>query len=550
MTRPAARKLIDWARPPLWLPALVLLLLTLPSIGRGDGFSPRGFKPDDTAWYSAIAVQTWRDFAEGKTELPGWELFGPRAMVDTGEKGPMPIEVPYYNKPPLAFVVHGFFLWLLGAIPAAARLPSILAAAATVWVVTRIGSRAINLQAGVTCGLALALTLEFVRHTQAFSLDLWLTLFSACATWAVVAARDDSPRHIHCLVTYAWFAGVMIGLSLLTKPLVGLIMVPIFLAWLILERPASTPRWSIFCIAITFTAAVVAFPWHWLMNLGTDGVFMDQYFGREIADRAAGGISNLNQDAGNPLYYLAILGETYWPWLAACIVGAWAALRPMHDVPIDTEAGVFRRRAHSLMRLGLMAAMVWLVVLSVFPDKRPRYLLVAYPFMAMLAGAWIDWAAASGRYVWLNDVRRFVFAWCLPAAAVLGVVLAVADPGKPRDKQYDELLTWLETQPGAPWWDDRDGLNSAMRNLYIGGFSGQRAAVLYLETGLWPVPTDPNNDGERLQPNPGALIVYHVRDGLAPGSNEEAVFRSGDLTVTRLRELPWEPQDITDPGEQ
>ncbi len=514
--------------PPLWLGALVLVLLALPSIGRGDGFSAHGFKPDDTAWYSAIAVQTLRDSWQCRN-LPGVIMWGPKGYPNGGISSM--VGTPYFNKPPLAFVVHGFFLWALGAVPAAARLPSIVAAALTVWFVTLTAARLVGRTGGVVCGLVLALTLEFVRHTQAFSLDLWLALWCAAAAWGVVRAQDAA-EHQRPVAKWMVLAGVMLGASLMTKPLVGLIMLPIFAAWLIWERPSRTSRWLVLCGVAATAAAIVALPWHAYVAMLAGNEFTDQYFGREIADRAAGSIANLNQDAGNPLYYLAILGGTYWPWLIACVLGAWAAVR---------MSAQMAKPARSLLRLGLTASLVWLVVLSVFPDKRPRYLLVAYPFMAMLAGAWVEWAAASGRFAWLVSIRRVLVAWCVPTAAVVGVVLAVADPGKPRDKQYDELLAWLNTEYGS--------MDRAMDSLSIGAFSGQRAAVLYLETGRWPIPTRDNAGRRICEPDPGNAVIYHTRDGLSPGKTEEVVFQSGDITVTRLRERPWEPKQVADPGE-
>src|SRR5687767_7527832 len=100
LERPAGTR-HAWLRARIYiLPALALLAVTLPHLEQGD------FRTD-TGWYSAIGLQAWRT-----GEL--WTLYG-----EPGQ--------PYFNKPPLAFWVHGLALRLLGPSVLAARLPTVLA---------------------------------------------------------------------------------------------------------------------------------------------------------------------------------------------------------------------------------------------------------------------------------------------------------------------------------------------------------------------------------------------------------------------------------------
>src|SRR5678815_5540247 len=100
------------------LPFLLLLSVTLPHLSEGD------FRRD-SGRYAAVGLYMWE---EGN-------LLAPRL-------GP---ETPYFNKPPLALLVHGWFLKTFGPNMLAARLPALIAALGVVlfsWLGARqIGSR-------------------------------------------------------------------------------------------------------------------------------------------------------------------------------------------------------------------------------------------------------------------------------------------------------------------------------------------------------------------------------------------------------------------------
>src|SRR5262245_48789089 len=153
------------------LPAVVTLALAIPHLGQGE-FSV------DTGWYSAVALQAWRDGAHGH---PGalWTLMG---VGGQGAEG----GVPYFNKPPLAFWIHGLALWAMGPTLAAARLPSVLAAVLAVITSAAVARRLAGPRVGLWAGLLLATTPEFTRHARAFSLDMWLTLFMLLSLWCIV----------------------------------------------------------------------------------------------------------------------------------------------------------------------------------------------------------------------------------------------------------------------------------------------------------------------------------------------------------------------------
>lgn len=436
----------------------VLLALTLPHLGQGDYRS-------DAARYGAVGLQMWR----------------------TGEWFAMYIgDEPYFNKPPLPFLVHGFFLHAFGANLVALRLPTILASAGVVLVTMNLARRTLGRRRALAAGVVLAATYEFFRRNREVSLDMWQLLFlAAAADQAVRAIASRRPRG------FLW-AGAALGGALLCKPLNAFLAVPLLAAWLAAARQGRRWPWLLGTAAV---AAAVAALWYVPMTLRFGEAFLRQHVGAEIADRSLG---HINREP--PWYYVEILATTYWPWAAAAAGGAWAARR--------LARGARRRR---VVAMALVWAVVWFVALSAFPDKRPRYALPLYPALALVAAEGLcRWRTRRAR-AWLGRGMRGL----APGAAAIGVAIALLPIRfqAPPNRQWTELHAWLRAN-GAP-------------RLCAPRLSTNDAGRFYLEYGWWPL--------RRETPRPGDLTLYHAAGGVSPGANEEVVFASGELTVARRR---------------
>jgi hypothetical protein len=118
----------------------------------------------------------------------------------------------------------------------------------------------------------------------------------------------------------------------------------------------------------------------------------------------------------------------------------------------------------------------------------------------------------------------------------------------PPGPQWTRLFSYLDDHR----YPDRARSATApdpITTVWQGAFVGARAARVYLQYGRWPVPTR-NNAGELIaQPTPGAVILYHRRDGWNPGDNERQIFHEGDITATVLGDGGWKPVRAPDPGE-
>lgn len=440
----------------------------------------------DGAWYGAIGLQAWRSGGL-------WTL-----AAGPGEL--------YFNKPPLAFWVHGLMLHVFGPGAAAARLPSIAAAGIAVVATVGLARTLAGARAGMLAGVMLATTIEFFRRTREISLDMWQLAFLMVAAWMVA---NGAGRGRHSTVV---LAGVPLGLALMAKPLVALAAVPVLAAWLVW---IGRGRAALSVVAAALVAVGIALPWHASMIALHGQAFTAQYFGSEIAGRATGQLS-AEMDSVKPWwFYLEHLGAGGWPWLvcAGLAVVTWARGREMSP----ERAGE---------RWALAWGLGWLVLLTLFPDRRDRYALPMWPALAVLGGVW--WAGDPWR--WSEPVTRWVERWGVVAFAVLGMALALLPlrVHEPPAEHWAAVEAWLREHPRAEVW--------------TAGWQPARAARVYLLTGRWPeartgaagvVARGDEPEGRAPLP-PGAVLLYH-RDVPATRSAAEVVLLDiGDLTLTRV----------------
>ncbi|MFM9995021.1 MAG: ArnT family glycosyltransferase [Phycisphaerales bacterium] len=488
------------ARAAAWVyltPAVVLLAVALPHLAQGD------WQRTDSGRYAAIGLQAWRTGSL-------WTLY-----AEPGQ--------PYFNKPPLVIWIHGLALHALGPGAPAARLPGVAAALGCVLVIVALTRRTAGDRAGLCAGVALGLTYEFFRRTREISPDLWQLFFMLLFAWAMVAAGDATRRRTARFVV---LAGLALGAGLMCKPFTALLAPVCMGAWLVWTCGVRA-LWIAF--AAGGVGVLLAAPWHLSMAWLHGSEFIDQYLGLQVATRAAGALP-VGEGGHEPAwFYAAQLVRTGWPWIGVAAIGLVARVRGTRL----TDSG----RAETW---ALAWFVVWFAALTLFPDRRDRYALVLHPAIAVLAGV----AVAPWTRPWPGFERAAVALAALVGAC--GVVVAVLPirVQRPIDPQWTALYAWIDVRVEARELRPDD--------FWQGAFAVERGARVYLRYGEWPRPTRDARGrfvvDRESEPAAGAVLLYHRRDGLAPGPNESILFESGDLRVTRLQATPWSPSDAPDPG--
>jgi 4-amino-4-deoxy-L-arabinose transferase-like glycosyltransferase len=417
-------------------------------------------------------------------------------------------DTPYFNKPPLATVIHGLFLKIFHVSVAVARIPSVLAALGVVIFSVLTLERMASRVEALVGGLVLATTYEFFRRTREISLDFWQLFFVMLAVYLVVGSLQR--RRLAGLL----LAGVPIGLALLCKPLVALGLLPVLAIWALLYKQRRSAL--LLLTATPAVALLVAAPWHLYMWHRFGPAFIDQYFGHQVLDRAEGKMST------NPFrFYFVILAQGYWPWLLAVAWAAWYRW--------GRGAAAQRSKSRDAVLLGGLWVVCVLLMLSIFPDKKINYALPLYPMLS--------WMAAAGlcRLPWrrLRAWRERRFAGLAPAAAGTLVLLSVLPIQfqPPPAKDWRALLRWLREQHVAP-------ASVCYRDL-----EPNAVCYYYLRTGVFPRRLP---DGTNQETDAQLLILTHRTAG-ATNAAESVRFSSGNLAVVSPSSNP-EPAPVPQPA--
>lgn len=299
------------------------------------------------------------------------------------------------------------FLWLMasaftvaGVTNAAAIFFSAVSGVLAGWVVWRLAK---PLGFGAFGAFVAAFVLltsppyaKFARHAM---FDVFLALLFVLGVLAYLRGRDGDGR---------WFLllGVATGLGVLTKSVLGLFpfaLAVLHLAWAGPRRRLLDPwLW-----AAAGVAALVFLPWYAYAYAHYGDAFLAEHVRWLLVERSLAGPSRPWTDG---FAYLMGIAENYWPWLPLALAGVWFA-----------ACEAFSARATEAERSRGRLLLLWLLVtigtMSIAREKKPWYVMSAYPALALCA------ALAAERVLRSEPARRLAVrgALALTALAVVAV---------------------------------------------------------------------------------------------------------------------------------
>src|SRR5262245_5190312 len=182
---------------------------------------------------------------------------------------------PFLQKPPLTWWILAGSYRLLGISVFAARLPSALAALATVllvglWVKRRSGERA-----GWLAALILMFSFSFLQLSVTFAADAFLTF----ALTLAVIVLDEAPRRENGSdAVHGIGAGAALALAFAFKGLVGIVLpVGSVVLGLLFDRQRPV-RFLRRAGAAAATLVLLLAPWHWAMQRRLGGAFWTRFY--------------------------------------------------------------------------------------------------------------------------------------------------------------------------------------------------------------------------------------------------------------------------------
>ncbi len=300
-------------------------------------------------------------------------------MVERGDWiVPRFLGTPFLDKPVLYFWTQALSLKCLGMSEAAVRLPGLmfglLGAATTMALAWRMLGRVTGLLAGLFYMTSVLPTALAQVPVHDVALVPWVNL-ALLFCW-----ESDRARSYRAALAMALPAGVVLGLAILTKGLVGVALVALaFGGYLLLARRLRAVNWLFAAMAL-LVACLLASTWYLAVERQNPG-----YLRYYLIDRHLLGFATGTQRHGRApwWYYLPILAGGGMPWIAylpALVEEQWRQRR---------QSAEARRRDRPPQPL--LLAGWWLLgstlLLSVAHSKLITYLWPVFPAVAILAAA-------------------------------------------------------------------------------------------------------------------------------------------------------------------
>jgi 4-amino-4-deoxy-L-arabinose transferase-like glycosyltransferase len=323
---------------------------------------------------------------------------------------------PFLDKPILFFWAEAASLRLFGDNETAVRIPPLLFALLGMLAVALLGRSLFDAGTGFAGGIVYATMLLPLGVSQVAVHDIGLVPFMCAAAYCLHQVSLASRPGRTVLLSIG--AGVCLGLSILTKGLVGVAFAGIFTACLALYRPGATVRLGVALTIAVVVAAIVAAPWYFAMEAAHTG-YLHYYF---VERHVQGYLTATQRHAGRPWwYYLPIVAGGALPWtgyLLAALRGLLpdspASPKPWPDAGLPSVAlSVAPGRRRVLW--GWFA--IGLVFLSLGESKLVTYTLPLFPILALIVGDYVS--SGDFRVDVMDRVRIAAFTIHVVTLAVL-----------------------------------------------------------------------------------------------------------------------------------
>jgi len=302
---------------------------------------------------------------------------------------------PYLNKPPLLHSLIAIAYTLFGVHTWTARLPGAILTACSVPLLFLLARELFPNRLPALTGTLVYLTLlPVVRHGRLAMLDGTVVCFFVALLWLLMKGQR-SPR-------WAWGVGLCFALMVLTKGMLGVLLLAIALVFLLWADPKlffSRPLWGGLGLGV-----IPIVGWYGLQWQFYGQSFLTTALGNQSLDRIWTAVED---HQGPPWYYLLELLKYSWPWLIMWPTGIWLTGRSRH---------------HAWAKLVLVWTAGYLLVISIMGTKLPWYGYPVYPAIALtcgvaLAAAWNMHRHWSRRALTIKRIPRY---W--------GVLLAIFCP--------------------------------------------------------------------------------------------------------------------------
>lgn len=323
------------------------------------------------------------------------------------------------TKPPL-------YHWLVAALGSnfdwqnwAMRLPALLAALATIWVVFLLGRLLFGLRAGIYAALVLSTSILFLSNGSAARIDVLFSLLIVASLYCYWLARSGS---VHGNWIYGFYA--LSALAVMAKGPVGLLL-PFAIAGY--HMLSSSGRQSLREVNLgrgLLLFLLLALPWYVAMVLTAPPELVDRFLFGQVLQWWEGSAGDSDTGGKSVFAYLPHLLLGAFPWSLFLPGAIWLGIR---------EA---KRQNDSNLKALLFWFIGGFVLFSLGSKQASRYLMPLMPAFALLLGWYWDHMITQ-----MDGIQRRVSAIAGVVVVLFCLVLLLLLSAIAMDS--DAVINWL-----------------------------------------------------------------------------------------------------------
>jgi len=277
---------------------------------------------------------------------------------------------PRYAKPPLIYWCQTMGYTIFGENAFAARLPSLLATAATALLLMTWGTRLGSEQMGLAAGLLYAFCFQAIQQGRVATADALLIFFmtlTAFAGWLIIRPRQSGRVRVVCFAVLALgFAGGFLAKG----PEALLPLLPLLICARKTESNVTGKLLASFVVGLALVLI-----WALPAYIQTNGDYWRVGMSEGVGQRMVTGL----QGHGSTSFVWYLLGVPFYYTFLFCLSALpWSPLPLIHRKKLFTAWKPDLADAYLLLNAGLI-----FVVFSLMVTKLPHYTLPAFPFLAL-----------------------------------------------------------------------------------------------------------------------------------------------------------------------
>lgn len=239
---------------------------------------------------------------------------------------------------------------------------------ASLFLIMKIGSNVYSPRAGIIAAIIFCSNLIFNIFAKRFQFDIPYTFLILLSFWYFLKFIDTGENK------YNYYSGLVFGLCLMIKILVGFFIPMAIFLWLILAKDKFKYSFK-HLITLTLIGIIIAAPWHAFMFLKYGWEFFNYFFFYHIYERALFGVEYNTKGSGY-IYHISYL-LTILPFGAVILFGAYRKLISFRKLS-GKELFIF------------IWFIIGFIIITLFKTKLEVYILLILTPGVFIAGNYLE----------------------------------------------------------------------------------------------------------------------------------------------------------------